>query len=99
MSNSTYSGPVQSGKGFAASEAANGKQGTATLATGTKVVANTSVTANSRIFLTAQTAGAGAGTLYVSARTAGTSFTITSTSATDTSLVAYEIFEPLAANP
>jgi hypothetical protein len=82
------------GQGLAVKEGANAKQGTATLAAGTVVVSNTSVTANSRIFLTAQTSGAAPGALRVSARTAGTSFTITSTSGTDTSLVAYQIFEP-----
>jgi hypothetical protein len=82
------------GQGLAVKEGTNAKQGTATLAAGTVTVANTSVTANSRIFLTAQTSGAAPGALRVSARTAGTSFTITSTSATDTSVVAYQIFEP-----
>lgn len=99
MGKSSFSGPLQSAAGFAASEAANGKQGVATLVAGTVVVPNTSVTDNSRIFLTAQSIGGTAGALGVSARTAGTSFTITSTSGTDTSVVAYEIFEPMAANP
>jgi hypothetical protein len=52
------------------------------------------VTANSRIFLTCQTPGGTPGFLRVSARTAGTSFTILSSSGTDTSVVAWEIFEP-----
>lgn len=82
------------GRGLQVAEGSNAKQGTATLAAGTVTVANTSVTASSRIFLTAQNSGAAPGALRVSARTAGTSFTITSTSGTDTSLVAYEIFEP-----
>lgn len=84
----------KAGLGFQTKEGTNAKQGTATLVAGTVVVANTSVTANSRIFLTAQATAGTAGALGVSARTAGTSFTITSTSGTDTSLVAYEIFEP-----
>lgn len=82
------------GRGLRVAEGANAKQGTAVLAAGTAVVATTAVTANSRIFLTAQTTGAGPGALRVSARTAGTSFTITSTNAADTSTVAWEIFEP-----
>lgn len=84
------------GQGLAVKEGSNAKQGTATLAAGTVTVSNTSVTANSRIFLTAQSSGASGtpGALRVSARTAGTSFTITSSSTTDTSLVAYQIFEP-----
>lgn len=71
------------------------KLGVATLSGGTVVVSTTAVTASSRVFLTAQTSGAGAGALRVSARTAGTSFTITSTSGTDTSVVAWMIVEPL----
>lgn len=82
------------GNGLRVAEGSNAKQGTATLAAGTVTVANTSVTANSRIFLTAQTSGAAPGALRVSTLTAGTSFVITSTSGTDTSVVAYEIFEP-----
>jgi hypothetical protein len=57
-------------------------------------VPNTAVTAASEIFLTAQVPGGSPGALYVSARTPGVSFTITSTSATDTSAVAYRIDEP-----
>ena len=83
------------GKGFAAAEGTNAKQnGGVVLAAGTNTVANTSVTANSRIFVTSQVAGGTVGGENVSARTAGTSFTITSTNAADTSTVAYEIFEP-----
>ncbi|MDP4219113.1 MAG: hypothetical protein Q8916_02440 [Bacteroidota bacterium] len=70
-----------------------GTMGTAVLAAGTKVVQTTSVTANSRIFLTTQSA-TNPGKLYVSARTAGTSFTISSTSGTDASTVAWVIVEP-----
>jgi hypothetical protein len=83
------------GTGFGAAEGSNAKQGTATLTAGTVTVADTSVTASSRIFLTGQAPNAGTpGALAVSARTAGTSFTVTSTSGTDTSTFAYEIFEP-----
>lgn len=85
---------LTAGNGLRVAEGSNAKQGTATLVAGTVTVANTSVTANSRIFLTSQVDGGTPGFLRVSARTAGTSFTITSGSATDTSTVAYEIFEP-----
>lgn len=81
------------GRGLQVAEGSNAKQGTATLTAGSVVVANTSVTATSRIFLTSQADGGTQGFLRVSARTAGTSFTITSSSGTDTSTVAYEIFE------
>ena len=81
------------GNGLLVAEGANAKQGVATLVAGTVVVANTSVTASSRIFLTAQDNNT-TGHLRVSARTAGTSFTILSTVNTDTGVIAYEIFEP-----
>lgn len=84
------------GQGLAVAEGANAKQGTATLAAGTVVVANTSVTASSRIMLTCQSLGtvAAPSALCVSARTVGTSFTILASQGTDTSVIAYEIFEP-----
>lgn len=83
------------GQGFRANEGANGKQGlTAAMTAGTITVANTSVTANSRIMLTSQATGGTVGGENVSTRTAATSFTITSTNAADTSTVAFQIFEP-----
>lgn len=81
------------GAGLAVREGANCKQGVATLVAGTVTVANTSITASSRVQLTAQDNNA-TGALRVSARVAGTSFTITSSNAGDTGVVAYEIFEP-----
>jgi len=82
------------GDGLQIKEGTNAKQGTATLVAGTVTVNDTAVTSNSRIFLTTQSPGGTVGTPYVSARTAGTSFTITSTSSSDTSTIGYEIFEP-----
>lgn len=84
------------GAGYSTAEGSNAKQGVATLVAGTVVVSNTSVTASSRIFLGYQSLGTvttpkGVG---VSARVVGTSFTILSNDATDTSVIAYEIFEP-----
>lgn len=93
----TFTGDVvlgTAGLGLKVKEGSNARMGAATLVAGTVTVNTTAVTANSRIFLTAQTTGAGPGALRVSARTAGTSFTITSSSATDTSSVAWMIFEP-----
>jgi hypothetical protein len=83
------------GNGLKVAEGSNAKQGVATLSAGTVTVSNTSVTATSRIFLTVQSLGTVVvpQALAVTARTAGTSFTITSASITDTSVVAYEIFE------
>jgi hypothetical protein len=70
--------------------------GTATLVGGTVVVSNTAVTATSIILLTATDIHAGTpGALYVSARTAGTSFTVTSQAgAGDVSTFNYVMFEP-----
>lgn len=82
------------GKGLRVKEGSNAKMGVSTLVAGTVVVSNTSVTANSRIFLTIQTPGGTPGDVRVSARTAGTSFTILSSSGTDTSVVAWLILEP-----
>jgi hypothetical protein len=84
------------GTGLKVAEGSNAKMGTATLAAGTVTVNTTAVTANSRIFLTAQTSGVSGtpGALRISARTAGTSFTILSSSGTDTSVAAWHIVEP-----
>jgi hypothetical protein len=84
------------GKGLRVKEGSNAKQGVATLSSGTVVVSNTSVTASSRIYLTAQSLGTvtAPSALCVSARSAGTSFTILASQLTDTSVIAYEIFEP-----
>ena len=83
------------GQGLRVAEGSNAKQGTGTLSGGTVTVANTSVTASSRIFI--QSLGAGgatAGALCVSAISAGVSFTVTSTLVTDASSFNYEILEP-----
>jgi hypothetical protein len=84
----------KAGAGLRIKEGANAKMGTATLVAGAATVANTSITASSRIFLTSQADGGTPGWLRVSARVAGTSFTITSSDALDTSTVAYLILEP-----
>jgi hypothetical protein len=83
------------GRGLQVAEGSNAKMGLATLVAGTVTVSTTAVTANSRIYLTGQGDTAGTeGWLRVSARSAGTSFTITSSSGTDTSTVAWMIVEP-----
>jgi hypothetical protein len=87
-------GVSSAGFGLQVAEGANAKQGTAVLVGGSAVVANTSVTGQSRILLTSNADGGTPGFVRVSARTGGTSFTITSSSGTDTSTIAYEIFEP-----
>ena len=82
------------GGGVSIKEGTNARMGTAVLVAGAATVANTSVTANTRVFLTSQVDGGTPGFLRVSTRTAGTSFTITSSSNTDTSTVAYLLVEP-----
>jgi hypothetical protein len=67
------------------------KTGTATLVAGTVTVNDAAITANSVIRLGQKTVGGTPGALYVSARSAGVSFSITSTSGTDTSVVQYYI--------
>lgn len=69
------------------------RMGTATLVGGTVTVTNSAVTANTRIFLTSQADGGTPGFLRVSARSVGTNFTITSSSGTDTSTVAWILIE------
>lgn len=83
------------GNGILIKEGTNATMGTATLVAGTVVVSTTKVTANSRIFLTTNGGTiTNIGALYISARTAGTSFTITSANVLDASNVAWVIIEP-----
>lgn len=76
------------------SPAAGQVHGRAALTAGSVTVNSTSVTANTNIFLTCQTPAGTPGFLRVSARVAGVSFTITSSSGADTSTVAYLLIEP-----
>ena len=85
---------TQAGKGLKIKEGSNARMGLATLSSGTAVVSNTSVSANTRIFLTPQSHGANSGFVSVSARTAGTSFTITSSNFSDGNSVAWLLIEP-----
>lgn len=68
----------------------NASAGTATMTAGTVTVSNTLVTSNSLIMLSVSATGGTQGILSYT-KTAGTSFTIHSTSATDTSTVAWVI--------
>ncbi|MBL3670648.1 right-handed parallel beta-helix repeat-containing protein [Streptomyces sp. M2CJ-2] len=81
------------GGGIAIAEGANARMGVATLAAGTVTVANTSVTATTRVAVFRQAAGGTLGHLSA-ASDPGIGFTITSDSAADTSTVAYVLFEP-----
>jgi hypothetical protein len=67
--------------------------GRATLVAGTVTVANTNVKAASNIFLGVQSLGTVTApkAIGVTARVNGTSFTITSADATDTSVIAWQL--------
>lgn len=82
------------GAGLKVKTGSNATAGTQVLTAGSAVVSTTKVTASSIIFLTNQVNGGTAGFVRVSARTAGTSFTITSASGTDTSTIGWFIVEP-----
>lgn len=83
------------GKGLYVKEGTNATMGTATLSSGTVTVSTTKVTANSRIFITINGGTlTNVGSTYISARTAGTSFVISSTNILDASNVAWIIVEP-----
>lgn len=82
------------GKGIKIAEGSNARMGVATLVAGTVTVSNTTITANTRIFLTHQNNSGTVGFVTVSARTASTDFTILSSSATDTSDIAWLLIEP-----
>lgn len=93
----TFTGEQTFAGGVKVTEGANARMGVATMTLGIVTVANTRVTANSRIFLTGQNTGGGAATwgdIGVSSRSVGVSFTIASSSSTDTRQVAWEIKEP-----
>jgi len=80
------------GKGLSIKTGSNARAGTATLVAGTVTVSNTSVGANTLIFYSVKTAGGTQGILSTT-QSNGTSFTINSTSALDTSSVAWMLVE------
>lgn len=82
------------GNGIQVKEGTNATMGTLVLNGATPVVVSTTaVTANSRIFLTTNVAGGTPAYNWVSARSAGVSFSVTGT-AGDTSTVAWLIVNP-----
>lgn len=87
-------GLVSLGNRIEIKEGTDASVGTATLAAGTITVANTLVTANTNIFLTPQDNNC-AGALRISARTANTDFTITSSNGADTCVVGWLFIERL----
>lgn len=95
---SSFNGDVKLstvGNGLYVKEGTNATMGTGTLVGGTLVVSNTKVTASSRIFLTSEGGTiTNLGTLYISARSAGTSFTVSSSNVLDAQTFVYLIVEP-----
>lgn len=71
----------------------NTRAGNAVLVAGTVTVANTTVTANTLVMLTRKTSGGTLGTAITYTLAAGTSFTINSDSALDTSTFSYFLIE------
>ena len=69
--------------------------GIATLVSGTVTIANNKIPSNGRVTLTIQPGPAPLGVIWVSAIVANTSFTISSTNASDTCNVYYQIYVPL----
>lgn len=82
------------GKGLEVKEGANARMGVATLIGPSVTVANTSITAATRIFLTRQATIGTNGILSVAALTPGVSFSITSTNGADNGIVAWMLVEP-----
>lgn len=80
------------GNGIYIKGGSNATAGVATMVAGTVTVNTTKVTANSIIHLTGQNTSGTLGNITVSARVAGTSFTITS-AVTDTRIVGWTIIE------
>ncbi|WP_073946532.1 glycosyl hydrolase family 28-related protein [Streptomyces kebangsaanensis] len=85
---------VLAGKTVVPSGGGAARMGTAVLAAGTVTVNTTAIATGSVVQLTVQTPGGTVGTPYVNARTAGISFVIKSTSASDTSTVGWRILDP-----
>lgn len=80
------------GKGLIFKEGANGRIGESTLTSGTVTVSNTSITANTRIFLSRKTNGSANGYLSYSV-VIGTSFTINSDNSSDNGTIEWILIE------
>lgn len=83
----------QIGEGLRIKEGANARMGVATLSSGSVTVNNTSVTANTRIFYSIQETGTLTGTLRVTAKVVGTSFTLATGLPGDNAVIAWELKE------
>ena len=65
------------------------------LVAGTCTIDNTKITAVTHVYCMAQLGAGTPGALYISGRNAGVNYTVTSTSATETSKVACQLIEPI----
>lgn len=81
------------GSGLRIKEGANARLGASAMVAGTVLVSNTSVTASTRIIASRSLLGGTAGHIST-AIVPGVSFTITSSSALDTSTIAWLLVEP-----
>jgi hypothetical protein len=81
------------GKGIQIKEGSNARMGVAILVGGTITVSNTSVTADTRLFVSRSTTGGTLGHLYTTL-SVGTGFTVNSSEAGDTSTVNWLLIEP-----
>lgn len=79
--------------GMGISDVKSARVGSAVLVGGTIAVLDVKIKNSSKIFLCCNVTGGTVGFLYISARSEGVSFTITSSSGTDTSTVSYLIID------
>lgn len=84
---------MSAGKAISITSGANQRAGDATLVGGTVTVNNTTVTANTRVFLTRKSTGGTIGFAVTYTVSAATSFTITSDNVLDTSVYSYLLIE------
>jgi hypothetical protein len=82
------------GQGVRIKEGSNARMGQSTLVTGTVTIANTSITASTRIFVFPAAAGTLNGRIRVASRVNSTSFTVTSSDAGDTAAFDWLLVEP-----
>lgn len=81
------------GNGVQIKEGSNARMGQLTLASGAAIVSNTSITSNTRVFLSRSSVFGTAGHLDVSSRTSGVNFRVRSSSSGDESVINYLLIE------
>ncbi len=86
---------VSVGAGLSIAEGSNAKMGVATLENGSTTVSTVAIATSSRVFLTNQDGVGTVGTPYVSSRSSGTGFIISSTEEDDDSQIGWLIINPM----